>query len=306
MRYVNYLKKIFVLLFAALSVSIVHISNSGAASASETYLYYIMQYTHGTMTAVQNLPQYFRGFAELGIAFMAQDSGDSSIISQTQSKFAELGQGSTQSREMQNDPAFQQQIMANLLGEEVSAFKGRDPQILSRLPRVNDLAYSTMIGAPPVPNAEKDAYEYVKNVAGFNFIRPILSKAWQGDKEAKAKYAKYFDTVTAITSFNAYVMSSLKTDADKNPNQTKLQNELMNSVSGSAWLAQVATEEIGKVLRQILLFESQNYVLYSKMQQTQRDMLVAQAMTNSLLMLFNQVQENQLVRNAKGLPAGTD
>jgi hypothetical protein len=306
MRYVNYLKKIFVLLFAALSISIVHMSNSGAASLSETYLLKIMEYTQGTMMAVENLPQYLRDFAELSTSLMAQDTGETSIISIAQAKFAELGQGSSQSREALNDPAYQQQVMADLLGESVSAFKGKDPSILSRLPNVNNLAYSTLVGAAPLPNASKNPYEYVKNVAGFNFVRPPLNASWQGSDEAKAYYAKFFDTATAITSFNAYVMSSLKTDAEKNPNQAKLQEELMSTVSSSDWLAQVATEEIGKVLRQILLFEAQNYVLNLKMQQNQREVLVAHAMTNSLLILMNQINEIQLLRRAKGLPKSED
>jgi hypothetical protein len=304
MRYIDLAKKILILATAALSISIVSLSNSSAASVSESYLARIAEYTYRTMTAVENLPTYFHEYAELAKSWMAKDDAEDSFTTKSQEQFAQLGQAFSKSMESQNSPQVQQQIMADMLGVPVSEFQGKEPPIAISLPTVNDLSYATLIGAPPLANANKDPYEYVKNASGFSYHHPIPDPLWEGKENAKKRYSDYFNTITAIQSYSAYLISQLGTDAAANPKVVTLQNKLINDASSSSWIAQIATQELGKVLRQILLFESQSYVLNTQIQQAQRQQIAATAMTNSLLILLNQVNENQMIRNAQGKPPG--
>lgn len=315
MRYIDQMKKIFVLMVAALSVTIVSVTNSGAAmvvtldGTAQNYLYLIAQYTNGTMVAVQNLPTYFHGYLEMANGLMAQDDGkdgNPSIIMNTQSDFATLGVGTVMSDKTQNSSALQTQIFADLLGVKVSDFQGKDPKIKQSFPdiSVNDLAYGSMIGAKPLQNDGNNPYNYVKNAALFNMPHAIPDSSWQGRQEDIEKYQNYFYSIAAIQSFNSYVLSQMASDATNNAGAIAHQEALVTQATNSGWIAQIATEEIGKVLRQILLFESQNFVMNMQIMKYTRTLAMNQAMTNSLLILFNQLQENQMVRNAKGLPAG--
>tara|TARA_R110000868_G_scaffold52240_1_gene165303 strand:- start:1802 stop:2740 length:939 start_codon:yes stop_codon:yes gene_type:complete len=309
MRLLNQLKKMLILMVAALSITLVSLTNSGAADAPQApptigsgdYLYYIMQYTYGTMKELQNTPTYLRRMAELIESWLSKDDDDNSITTKTQGTFAQLGVAFNQSLNTQNSAAVQQNVLADLFGIDVNEFKGRDPSILKKMPDVNNLAYSTLIGIPPAAGGKSNPYQYVQNSALLNMTLPIPEKFWQGKKSAIDSYKQYFTALASIQSFNAYIISQLGADGAQNPNATKLSEQLIQQVSGSGWIAQIASEDLGKVLRQILLFESQNYVLNSQIQQAARQQVAAQAMTNSLLILFNKKYEEVMIKDAKGL-----
>lgn len=105
----------------------------------------------------------------------------------------------------------------------------------------------------------------------------------------------------AVESFNAFILSSQLVDAQKGAPLSEAQVKLIAQASGSDWAKQVATEELGKVLRQILLFQSQTYVLLSDLIQTQKQLLTAQVMNNALLIITNQNNETILVSKAQGV-----
>src|SRR3990167_728268 len=296
MRYIEQLKKIFVLAVATLSISIVGIGPVKSDATANYYLAQISQNTYNLLQFIQN-PGNFAGLA---ISWLQQDTGDSSIITQTQQQFATMGAVFTISKSMQT--ALQPKITSDLLGRPPEDFGGKNPTILVDLPNVNDLVYSTLMGTPPVPSAPVDLYAYIKNASGFSIHHPIPEKVWQGDEEARERYTNYYNTITSIQSFNSYIISQLAIDSSLKSGVS--QDQLVTQASSSSWISQIATEELGRVLRQILLFESQNYVLNTQIQQSLRSMVAAQAMTNSLLIAMNYTNENQMIRNAKGLPLG--
>ena len=122
---------------------------------------------------------------------------------------------------------------------------------------------------------------------------------WQGSKNSVDKYSNYYNTIMSVESFNGYILSNQYADGAQFNN---LQNTLIKQASdGQSWFSQVATENMSTVLRQILMYESQVFVLLSQLVQTQRQMVTAQAMTNTLLIAVNQNNETQLVASAQNV-----
>src|SRR5881296_3478643 len=102
MRCPSFIKKFFVLLIAACTLSFFSISYLNAASLTETYLYYIMQYTNGTLKAINDFPNYMGGLGKLAISWLEEDK--TNTTAQMQGDFATLGGLIVQNSEMQNDP----------------------------------------------------------------------------------------------------------------------------------------------------------------------------------------------------------
>lgn len=283
-------KKMATLAGAAIVVSTLSISNSYADSASDSYLYYIMQYTYGTLQSLN----------DISAKLFKQD--DSDATSQLQSNFASLGNTIVQNYNMQN--SYQAQLTADLFGQDIKTFGGDKPAVLNVIGNINDLAYSTMLGLPPVPKAPSLPLNYIKNAGGLTLVHTIPNPNWQGTDEDVKRYQNYYNTIMAVESFNGYVLSNQYAEYQNGNTFTTTQNNLISQASNSDWISKIATEDLGIVLRQLLMFESQNYVLTTQLLQTQKQLLAAQVMTNALTIMTQQNAEDLLVSNAQGVKPG--
>jgi hypothetical protein len=303
MRAIKFVQKLGVVGLAALALSSLNISNLYAASASETYLYNIMVYTNQILAKVNNLPAALEGLSRYALSWLSID--DSQSTKTMQAEFGSLTQAYLQNTQAQNSQ--QLRITADLLGVPVTRLAAAPDSansILSILPNVNDLAYSTLLNLPPVnkaPNLANSPYNYIKHASGMSIKHTLPGQNWQGSDQAQSNYTNYYNTTIAVTSFNAYILSKLAAQASDQNSFTKTQNQLIQAASNSSWFAQIASEELGKVLRQMLMFESQNFVLMSQILQTEKDLLAAQVMNNSLAITANNNYETLLVLNAQGL-----
>lgn len=175
---------------------------------------------------------------------------------------------------------------------------------------INELTYQTLLGQPYAPikgtnvnqiknQREKDIYNYIRYASATNIYHAVPSDTWPGGEDAIRNYKNFYFTVTAIQSFNAYVLGQLYKDSVNGNQLTKKQTELMTQASSNKWFTEVASESrIGNVLRQILMYDSQIYVLLTQLLQTQKQLLSVQAMTNSLLVIGNQFTETTLINRA--------
>lgn len=176
---------------------------------------------------------------------------------------------------------------------------------------VNDIIFQSLLADPKnmglpinVGSVKEDsntiAYHYVKNASGIMINHIIPKPTWDSsDPGPKGQYTNYYNAVNAVQTFNGYVLSQLYADSLSNNQLTKEQNALMQQASDSSnWFAKVASENIGVVLRQILMYNSQEYVLMVQLLQTQRQQLAEQAMSNTLLIIGNKFTESQLLTNA--------
>lgn len=307
MRFLHKIKKVIVLLGAAIVFSFFCVNSIRAADQPENvsgiqgYLYYIMEYTYEILQDVNNLPDYMNTLSAMAISWMTLD--DSDTTTQMQSSFAALGNAVIQDFNTQN--SFQVQMTADITGQNVSTFTtpADHPSILDSIPNINDLSYVTLLGQPPVPKGAtaNSPYNYIKNAGALTTYHTAPGLNWQGAQEDQAKYQNYYNTILAIESFSGYVLSTQYADLQNGSPFSTAQLSLISQASNSTWIAQIATEELGKVFRQLLMFESQSYILLSQLVQTQRQMVMAQAMTNSLMVLLNQNNENLLSAKAQGV-----
>lgn len=313
MRYIEYGKRMLVLSAAALCVAIVNLKPAAADSTTNNYLYNLNNAANTTNSNLSQGNNYLAMianntfailafiqnsglFAGLAASWMQLDTGDNSISSQAQQNIAMSGVMNSLSQIVTKN--LQRQIIADIVDMPLDSFSGKKPAVLVDIPQINDLSFGTIIGVAPVDSAPKDMYGFIKNTAAFNSPRAVPNSSWEGDEASRKKYKDYYDTITSIQSFDAYLLTRVAMDNAMGGSQTR--DNLINMASNSSWVAQIATEELGRVLRQILLFESQNFVLNMKMQETMQLMASAQAMSNALLIKLNEVNEYNLLRSAKG------
>lgn len=272
-------------------------TNSYAQGAIEQLLEAIRVNTYETLSRVNELPNYLQQFGEFMYAWTREDKSDST--SNLQLDFTELGNVLLLSLEPTNVRNTQSALNKDLLGQDATQ---------NNLWYANDLVYSTLVGNPffavdprkdsagrPAANPQ---YNYIKNAAGFNIphIRPGVN--WQGSKENQDKYQGLYNTIIAAESFNANALISQYLEGNQ---FNATQQKLLLKATNPNWMAEVASEDIGIVLRQLLLFQSQLYVLTTQMVQTQKQSLIAQVINNSLTIAGYSQLETLLAANAQGI-----
>jgi hypothetical protein len=173
------------------------------------------------------------------------------------------------------------------------------------LPNANDLVYSTLLGKPyfavdPRGGPVNAAFNYAIHASAADHAHVLPSPSFSGKQADQAAYARYVYTAMAAESFGAFVLSdhALSEVTSVNPALADLLAEARDPNAAAA----VATEDIGVVVRQLLLVERQNLVLLSDLLKTEKQLLAAQAMTNGLLVSTNTGTESQLLLKAAGAP----
>jgi len=288
-----------------LTIAIVTIPKTYADSPTDTSnsaLAVIANNTQQILAAVNELPAYLNNITLMAISWLAQD--DSSAMANNQADYANWV----------NQYSLNQQTQLQLQTQLLNDFLKINSGNVNKLPFVNDLTYPTLLGQPLVSPDPRNAsgntpvdsvYNYLQNVAGLNLSLPMPSPSWTGNQIALANYSNLYKTLTAIQTYNAYVLSELYADYKNTSSQTDpakkdLSLYLMQQASNSEWFAQVAGEKLGVVLRQILVYNSQTYVLLNQLVKTQQQLATSQAMTNTLLILLNQGNANLLLQQARG------
>jgi hypothetical protein len=292
------LKKFLVLAGSALTISSLGVSDLRAADSPD-YLAIIAANTTNILTKVSNIPDYIQNATAYILNWQKSDT--SQTTADMQVNFDVIGKATAQNLATQN--AQQIQITADMLGINIGDLTTPkdNPAVLKTLPQVNNLSYATMLSMPPAPKGAASPYNYIKNAAGFSILHETPNAAWSGTPVAKAHYTGFFNTVNAVESYDAYILSGLWAEVQNGNQLTTAQNNLVAQASNSTWVAQIATEELGKVLRQILMFQSQAYVLLTQSLQIQKQQLAATAMTNTLLIANAQQTESLLSNKAQGL-----
>lgn len=153
---------------------------------------------------------------------------------------------------------------------------------------------------PVDPAIKKNAMYYVKNASGINFPHASPDTMAAG-KNVRAinKYVAYYNAITSVSSYSAYLLSAHLADLQKDFKLSQIQMDLKSTASNNDWLSHVNEEQsIGVILRQLLLFTSQMYVVSLQQLETERQLLSAIAMTNSLAILANGNYEKTLYDDA--------
>ncbi len=239
---------------------------------------------------INKLPVYLNQLTKMSLSWLTPD--DSSSTAKLQNSFTMLANERIQNAKTHNESQTQ----------FLNAFLGRTAP-----KNVSEITYQTLFNPPPPPTAanptqnEYASFMYTMNASGLNIQHAPPQTFWNETTPAVILYKNYYYTTAAVQTYNGYILSELFANAKNENKVKKTQDSLIQQASSSDWFTQIASENIGVVLRQILLYNSQTYVLLTQMQQTQQKLLEAQVMNNALLIAVNQEAENRLYSKAAGM-----
>lgn len=335
MRTYNYLKKFVFISLSTLVVTFVGVTNVRAQDpVADGLLAAIKVDTDAILVAVQRLPNQIQQMITAALnAYMQQtwlkpdDAASGLSASSLIPSFTALDGILLSDKANQDDPQFQLKLIAAMLHQPLSSFSSignKGPQVLLSVPNLNEITYTTLLGVPPInlknaTSAGDPALAYIRNASTENFVHELPppltvtvdsatgAQTWDSpvpvkDKASLLRYKLYFDTIMAAKTFGGYVLSDQY--ADKNQ-LSQTQSDLLKKASDTSpngWYANIASEDMGSVYRQLLMFESQNFILMTQLVRTQKQLLTAQVLTNSLLIANNRLNEGLMADKAFGRP----
>ncbi len=247
---------------------------------------------------INKLPLYLNQLTKMAISWLAPDN--SKTTAELQNNLTRLA--NTQSVNAQIQLLSQKKFLDEFLD---------NPASQDTFPNVNDLCFETLLNKPyfnPDTRLKLDpsidpAYNYTVNASGLNLKHFRPSPSWNPNDRRHpsiAMYIRYYNTASAVQTYNGYVLSELYAESKDNNLAKQTQNQLIQQANDSNWFTQIASENLGIVLRQILLYNSQTYVLLAQLLETQKKLLVSQTMNNALLIAVNQEAENRIYSKASG------
>ena len=174
---------------------------------------------------------------------------------------------------------------------------------------INDVVYPSMLQTPlinpdPRGNTVDSGMNYLKNASGLNIGITMPSSSFRGSEDNRNEYLKFYNTITAVQTYNLFALSHLYQDSKSDSSSRPLRQQLIAESSNSSWFTAVITNDLGWVLRQILLYSSQNYILMDQLVQINKQIAATLAMNNTLQMSNNYLQANTLLQKAQGLIEG--
>jgi len=246
------------------------------------------------LVAVNNLPNYI-------LNLTASDT--TKTTASLQQNFTQLGNFLLTSSDDKVKSALMRNLNINLVTGNVN---NPNPNALPT--NSNDLVYTSLLNEPLLATDPRNVkgqppvnyqYNYLKNASGISLVHETPTGNWQGAIQAQITYQNYYNTVVAAESFSAYILSQQYLEANQ---FNVIQRNLISQASDpKAWFAQVASENLGVVFRQMLMYVSQIFILLTQLTQSQRQMVTAQAMTNTLLIANNITNEGILSSKAQGI-----
>lgn len=171
----------------------------------------------------------------------------------------------------------------------------------------NDYSYTTLLGkylnsysgANQQTQINKSIANYMQFVSGNGFNLTPPENSWQKGSGTRRDYYSLYKTLVAAQSYNNYIISKLYVAQQQNaifpkgipahPEGTAATTAdilaaTVAQATSPTWYQDVGAETLGLVLRQILIYNSQIYVLLTRMLELQQQMLASQAVANSLTM----------------------
>lgn len=242
--------------------------------------------------------EYAINFGSFAMAWVNPDKSDSTAkIQGSLTNYMNFTwDNNSQQLEMQNS------LLQSLFGNDVTTTPSY----------VNDLNYSILLGGKPYPvgnssptpeQLKQSVKNYVTYASSLNIKHQLPAKeGMAGGKLNIEKYENFYKTLTSVQTYNAYLISDFYANYLNGNQLTNLQTDLKDQASSADWFKHVASEaNIGIILRQLLMFDSQIYLLFMQLLENEKQLLAAVAMTNSLLVLNNQYYEDILLNKALGV-----
>lgn len=322
------LKKTVVLMVAAGSVSLVSLSNLNAQSSGPTPVVEqpgpLLNSTQSILSDTVNIMNSTSGISNSLTTASASNPGVLYVLDEIYTLMQNASWGMPENDSglnpnVINDIVTLGQLVAqnsmSAMNQNSGMFQTINQQQINasqitsaNTPNFDDLTFSSVLGLPfwtgnnDPENGQNHAQNWIMNASGLNITHVLPSSSWQGSSSAVQTYQNYFNAAMAVASFNAYALSTLANDNTL----ASAEYTVMNDVSNwNNWIKTVEGENIGWVLRQLLIFQSIAVIYLIHMAQVSENILVASTLTNTLILSANQQWEAQMVAKAQGGAAST-
>lgn len=272
----------------SLTLNLLLMSSSYAAGGGENgaILAQIKCDTDAILSQINKLPAYISSITEMATDWIATQD-QSNTIANNQYAIAQLTSS-------YNSAAGDQINDTKDITKQIILGAGNSSSSNSQLLSVdNAISYTTLLGNPLVAiqnqnqsqnnnTSPLDAYAraYIANASDANTLLTRMVLTPTASASAK-KYIYFYNTISSIKSYDAYILNGLYHQRERD----KYRYKLVSMASNSTWFTQVASEPLGLVLRQILMYQSQLYVQMDRLLKVQQEQLAASAMSNSLITL---------------------
>lgn len=271
-------------------------------------------HTRKILEQVNNIPGYLATYLT-SVTKMAdswlQTKDDANTIGNNLKPFSDYASGSESvlNYQIQNTITFSKDFL--LAGTNTTS--GNPNPTLP--PNANQLIYSIVLGQPADESQypglhskiqtpaqkqklsdqlKQDINAYIKNVSGTNFV---LKQPTAGSTADEINYRTFYNALSADQSFNTFILSSLFYQ-NFTDDMTK---KLMDIASKDTWITQIGTEDLGLVIRHILMYCTGMFMELNHIQQMMQQSLILQGMNNSMQAVN---YENNLSQLAKAPKAG--
>jgi hypothetical protein len=283
----TFLRKMITTLLLSFSAIFLLVQTAYAQSSwTDIFIYEIRNTTYAILAKMNESPAYIEEITKMAMSWNSTEDPTQSIPN-NQYAFSMLDAN-------YNALAGQQVNLAKDLTKQMLYGNVKENEEPTLPKNANELNYPTILGQMIADQGntsqENLTKSYINNTSGVTFIQEPPSKRWR-DTETARKYASLYNSLSAIKSFNAYVLTGLSNQKDTD----KLNGYLTDQASNSTWFGQVASEPLGMVFRQMLMYNSQIYVQLNRMMKLQQQMLYSQAMANTLTMIQLQQVTGELL-----------
>jgi hypothetical protein len=277
-------------------------SNMSGTSMTNYLLTLIVGTTWSILALMNQTPAYLSELTEMAKSWNQTDD-PANTVGNNQYIFASLG--TMRVKNQADQLSMTQSLILQFL--QAGSFNASKPVIPSN---ANELSYTILFGVPlikPPTNSftsltqAKADYtatmsNYIRNASASTLILEQPNPNWP-DNYAKKQYIRLYNTLTAMQSYNQYLISGLSNLKNIQESTTNLSN----LATSPDWFKQISTEPLGLVIRHILMYSSQSFVQSNQIVELQQKQLAAQAMTNSLLVVLVQANVGgQLKQAAQG------
>lgn len=258
-------------------------------------LRWIRYYTYLILDKIDKFPVYIEPLKKMAESWL-DDKDDKQTFANNQSAFANLNL--TYSTDVNKNDILKTKL--DKTNESVTSFL-KAGSLTGILPKnANDLSYTILyryvVKTQPTTNLPKlieDATKnYINNLAGVSYPTQQPNASWPTSKDASApqnQYTNMYNVISAVKSFDTFVINDLyKTKNKEGKDASDYSKLLADNASSSDWFETVRTESLGMVIRHLLMYTSQTYVLTSRMLELQKQQLTMQAAANSLLIMQTQ------------------
>ena len=273
----NRVKKIGIVSFAALVIVMTSLTPSRADMNSDIseILIQVRNISNTTAAMLSTINRLLTGVNNIGIYLLNIIQADTSPeTGKLQNTLATLSDELKKNTNVNGD--LQNNLLINLLGSK-------------KLPAHDTLLYSNMF----IPNSPY-AVDYISNVGGLKTKHYSPETFEYKDDASKNSYTNFYNSVMSISSFNAYVLSSM--GSENNLNQ--IQEKLISEAGDSNWFKKIMTDPISNILRRILMYQSEQFLFFNELIKVQKQLLYAQVMTNTLLINYGKTNEAVLIRDS--------